>query len=540
MRTKDLLSLWAGKAVAFGCHAAKRGGSSLPGLLVNRLNPGFVKSASSAQPYGNVIVTGTNGKTTTARMILCILREAGLRPAHNRTGANLMSGIATTFVETYSLGGRPRSDIGLLEVDEATVPRACAELKVAGLVVTNLFRDQLDRFGELDHTLALIRKGLEKTPEGTFVAVNADDPLVASLGAAAGTKRRMIYYGWKSTKAADEGIEPNEWIKPSKGIGIEIKEAADIRHCLHCGNPYLYREVHYAHLGVYECQACGSKRPDPTVALIDYRSEAEAAGKPGGSVTGLDGPVTKAGGCVTEPGGSVTKPCRSITEPSDVIEPPDATDPGNVTEPAGSVINVATPLGPLEARISVPGVYNLYNALAAISAAIGLGIDLDTIRRGLLGFRASFGRMEVVEVGDKRVFLALVKNPAGYNQVIRTLLQTEGEKNLVLCINDNYADGRDVSWLWDVDFEALAQSRDRIRFIITSGIRAFDMAVRLKYAGFDESLITTDEDLRRALSEGVSRTPPRGTLYVLPTYTAMLEVRKILQRSRCVKPFWRV
>lgn len=471
MNVKDIVSLWMGKAVAFGCRATRLGGSSLPGLLVTRVNPRFIGKAAGGHPHGDLVVTGTNGKTTTTRMIFGILREAGYRPVYNESGANLLSGIATTLVEDLSLSGRSKSDIGLFEVDEATTPRVCGDLKVAGLVITNISADQVDRFGELDHTLALIRQGLREMSKEAFLAVNADDPLVASLGQEVGADQEVIYFGRQDQTPPDarDGTE---------GRILQEAKTTDARQCPKCGATYVYKAVYCGHLGVYECEACGVKRPDPNVSLVQYH------GYTGGTGTVI----------------------------------------------TGYVITVKTPLGQLVTRIPVSGAYNIYNALAAISAGIGLGIDLPAIKKGLEGFSASFGRMETILVGNKRVVFALVKNSAGCNQVIQTILQSEGKKSLILCVNDNPSDGIDVSWLWDVDFESLAREHDQIEFIIGSGTRASDVSLRLKYAALPESLVTSLENPHEALREGLKRTNLHSTLYVLPTYTAMLKMRASLKR----------
>jgi len=257
---------------------------------------------------------------------------------------------------------------------------------------------------------------------------------------------------------------------------------ADIKRCPVCGSEYEYDAVYYAHLGSYRCPSCGRSRPELHVRLTKY-----------------------------EPLGA-----------------------------RGSRLAIATQEGRLDVSLRIPGIYNAYNALAATACGMALGIPLPVIDQALHEFTSSFGRMELVEIGNKSAFIALVKNPTGFNEVIRTLLEGEERKHLVIAINDKYADGRDVSWLWDVDFERLAGRQGSIDFVVTSGIRAEDMAVRLKYAGLDQKLVRVTKDLGQALRYGLDATPKGGVLYVLPTYTAMLEIRDVLRAMGYARPFWEV
>jgi len=448
-----------GKAAMLLSRMTGRGGSTLPGRVALAIDPLIVRKLAGQASLGNVVVTGTNGKTTTSRMIAGIAAGAGLRITNNRTGANLIYGVASVYLGACDWLGRVSTDLGVIEVDEATVPAAVRELSPIGVVVTNFFRDQLDRFGELETTVSLVRRGIAGMPEGSFVCVNADDPMAAGLGREAGLK--VTYFGVDAP-----GLESGETV-----------QAADVKNCLRCGSPYEYSAVYYAHLGVYRCPSCGLGRPAPEVALV--------------SVARND----------------------SFQE-----------------------IEVVTPQGTLDVRLPVPGLYNAYNALAAVACCLSLGFSPAVIAEGLGRYGGSFGRMESIEIDGRRALLALVKNPAGFNEVIRTVLEGAGGKTLLICINDNYADGTDVSWLWDVDFEKL--SGPAVARVICSGIRAEDMAVRLKYAGLDTSTITIERDMRKALRMGLDGVPVGGTLYVLPTYTAMLRMREIVHDMGCTRMFW--
>ncbi|MCR4398297.1 MAG: Mur ligase family protein [Firmicutes bacterium] len=460
MGLRGYLALWVAKAVTAACRTLGRGGSTLPGRVALLLDPRILSKLAARVRLGNLVVTGTNGKTTTSRMIGAVARKAGLRVVSNRSGANLIYGVASSYIQASDLLGRPDADVGIIEVDEATVPTATRELNAHGAVATNFFRDQLDRFGELLSTVLLVKKGFLAMPPGSFAVLNCDDPLVSNLGRDyAGP---ILYYG----------VEDRSLFASGRA------QTADITNCLDCGAALEYDGVFYAHLGLYRCSACGLSRRTPDVALLSYTSR-----------------------------------------------------------PPGSRLVVGTPRGELRIDLPVPGAYNAYNALAAISCCLGMGLSPEDIVAGLESYGGSFGRMESLRVGDRTVLIALVKNPAGFNEVIRTVIEGPEAKNLVICINDNYADGTDVSWLWDVDFERLA-APGLVEWVIASGLRAEDMALRLKYAGLDPVLVTIENDLRKALELGLSRLPPGGTLYVLPTYTAMLGIRRVIHDMGYARMFW--
>lgn len=459
-----LLAVWIGKLAILASRIFGWGGSTLPGRLARKIDQRVLVKLSRQSRDGNIMITGTNGKTTTAKMVSNVAGASGLSITHNRAGANLITGLTAAYLNSADWFGRVRSDLGLLEVDEATIPRASEEVSPKAMVVTNFFRDQLDRYGELEHTVAFIRRGLKlMRPEG-YAVLNSDDPLVANLGLE--LPSRVIYYGIE-----DESVGQSE-----------MTQTTDAKHCVACGEPYEYFIYYYAHLGKFRCPRCGNQRPRPRV----YASEIVSEGA------------------------------------------------------RGSRLHIVTPEGDFWAGITIPGLYNVYNALAATAAGVALGISLTNIKSGLEAFASHFGRMELIRMGEKEVFMALVKNPVGFNEVVRTINQTAERKNILIAINDKYADGTDISWLWDVDFEMLASRQESIKFMVASGIRAEDMAVRLKYAGVDTEKIRIENDLRKALRIGLDSIDPGEILYVLPTYTAMLEMRDIIAKMGYVKKFWEV
>ncbi|GAC1315399.1 MAG: MurT ligase domain-containing protein [Chloroflexota bacterium] len=431
----------------------------IAGHLVPRLAPTALRDITRRLPHGSIVVSGTNGKTTTTRLISHILRGAGWRPIHNRAGANMLSGLFTAVAQGTDWQARPRGDVGLFEVDEATIPRALLHIEPRALLLHNIFRDQLDRYGEVHFVANLWHDAVARLPAQSTVVLNADDPLAAGL--VAGSDRRVLTYG----------IDDASVGSPT------LPHAADARLCPVCGGPLRYDVVFYGHLGHYACSRCSFARPAPDVVA----STIQLLGDEGTSVT------------------------------------------------------MSAPDGVIRARLQLPGLYNVYNALAAVAAATTMGVRRDVIARGLETFTAAFGRLERIQVEDRQLFLALVKNPVGFTEVLRTILTPPGRRTLLIAINDLFADGTDVSWLWDVDFERL---EDRVNVVVSSGLRGEDMAVRLKYAGVAPERIKVEPDLRRGLEIALAAAEPQETVYVLPTYTAMLALRDVLRQTGYVRGFW--
>ncbi len=440
------------------------GGSTVPGVVARRVDPRALTRLSRRLRRGSAAVTGTNGKTTTTRMISKILQTAGISVVNNSTGANLVTGVTAALISDSKISGRPTSEMGLFEVDEASVPKVAAEAELRILAVLNLFRDQLDRYGELAYTGKVIASAFSALPEDGAVVLNADDPLVASLGRSAG---EAVYYG------VDE---------PALDTG-RLQHIADSKDCPLCGTPLAYDTVYMGHVGVYDCQNCSFGRPE-----LAYRASR----------------VRLAGARGTE-------------------------------------FLLSTPAGETGVRVNLPGLYNAYNALAAAAVAGEAGVGLEEISRGLSEFGGAFGRVERVRAGEREAFLLLIKNPVGFNEILRTFVTGGEARNVLIAINDNHADGRDVSWLWDVDFEMLADARAESRTsgmeaFMVSGTRAEDMAVRLKYADLPVGPVIPDRG--EAIKAALEATPSGETLYVLPTYTAMLEIRATLSELGYTHPFW--
>jgi lipid II isoglutaminyl synthase (glutamine-hydrolysing) len=431
------------------------GGTTLPGRVLVKLEPGAIERLAAGLERGSIVISSTNGKTTTAGMIAGILRAAGRDPVHNRAGSNMHWGVATALLEQ-------RGDEGLFELDEAWLPRVAPQLRPRLLVLGNLFRDQLDRYGELER-LADEWAELVESMTGVGLALCADDPLIADLGRDKELRRRegVTYFG----------IEDRSQALP------ELQHAFDAKHCRRCGAPYKYDRAFVGHLGHYTCPNCDADRPTPDVAATKIE------------LRGM----------------------------------------------SGSRIEVTTPEGDLEVDLPLPGLYNVYNALAAITAGLRSGVPLATIGEGLAATRAVFGRVETIEVQGKPVSILLIKNPAGANEVLRTLsLEREGEGlDVWIALNDRIADGRDVSWIWDADFELLS---DGVRRVVCAGTRAPEMALRLKYAGWPTDRIEVADGIESSLDAAVAQAPER--LFALPTYTALLELRRMLSDRGLAADYW--
>lgn len=465
---RDAAAVAAARVAATATRAVRAGGgTTFPGRLAMAIAPGIIGRLTARLARGVVLISGTNGKTTTARLLSGIFEAGGVAPIHNRAGANLLSGIASALVASSTSGGTPRGDVGLFEVDEFTLPAAVDATRPSVVVLLNLFRDQLDRYGEIDIIADRWRRALRSLPASATVAYNADDPTVADVGRAHGG--RTVVFGLED--APDHRHDART-----------LEHAADARYCYTCGRLYEYALVTLGHMGHYRCPQCGVRRPRPEVRASRIRLR----GADGAEVT-------------LELGGTT----------------------------GGASVSLSTVL---------PGLYNVYNATAAAAGALALGLDAETIVRGLAATAPAFGRGERVTIEGREVLFLLAKNPAGFNEVLRTVLLGEQTPVVLIAINDLVADGRDISWLWDVDFEML---RDRARAIVVTGIRAEDMVLRLKYAGVAPERIMIEKDWWRALERGRGALREGERLYVLPTYTAMLQIRDVLVRKGYVSGFWK-
>jgi lipid II isoglutaminyl synthase (glutamine-hydrolysing) len=467
----------AGKASGLATRLLGRGGgTALPGLIAQTMYPGVLRALTSQLPAGALVVTGTNGKTTTSRMLGSILEEAGLEPLHNRSGSNLERGLVSTMVDAATPSGSLPSELkaGLFEVDEAALPVVLGNIRPKVALFNNLFRDQLDRYGEIDTIHRKWQAAIPKLGPSSTLVLNADDPAIASLVTTPGLRAKPLLFGIDDPRYSLDALP----------------HAADSILCPRCASRLDYSLILLGHLGHWRCPSCGLERPRPDVIATKVELHGTAA----------------------------------------------------------SNLMIETPTGNLEVKLQVPGLYNAYNGLAAVTAALAFGIAPDKMKAGIEKFTAAFGRIERIDVpGGKQLLMALVKNPVGFNEVLRMLFPLEerlGEqqvkpKHLLIIINDLIADGRDVSWLWDVDFEIISAASGLVSSVHVSGTRDSDMAVRLKYAGVETEKLHIESAIDRALNAALNVLPEGETLYVLPTYTAMLDFRKMLHGRGWVKShFW--
>jgi lipid II isoglutaminyl synthase (glutamine-hydrolysing) len=447
-------AVWAGKATGTLSRVTGRGGgTTLPGDVARAIDPKILTRLSQDLTQGSVVITGTNGKTTTARLVTWLLEGVGHRVVSNRAGANLIYGVTAAALDKAGAGGRLKADWGVFEIDEASLPRAVEEIRPKATLVLNLFRDQLDRYGELESIAKKIEKTLSGAGENDHVILNADDPRVAEIGLS--LPHRPQWFGLDDIAIASK----------------ELPHAADARTCPKCGASLRFIAVYVGHDGVYECPNGDFKRPVPDISASDIQLD------------GFDG--------------------IALTIKGTRIE---------------------MPLG---------GLYNCYNVVAAYATACSLGLDGRYIAERLKTFKAAFGRQERIEYRGRHLILVLSKNPAGFNETVRTAVDLAHGTNFVIGLNDRKADGTDVSWIWDVDFEQL---KGKARTVIPAGNRAHDLAVRLKYAGVDAQPPETDPG--GALDALLKTTSEGDTAHLLCTYTAMLDLRAELVKRGWAQPYW--
>ena len=425
---KRLLAIWLGKIINFISSMGKFGaGSTWPGHVSLKINPKIISQLTSQLKKGTILIAGTNGKTTTVKLISQILKEENPDIIINDSGANLLNGLASTLINKSDWLGKIKASWAVFETDEATLPLALAETEPKIVIILNLFRDQLDRYGEIDLIAEKWQQALKKLSLETTVILNADDPHVAFLGK--GLRNRVFYFGLN---------DKNLFL-------AKMEHAVDTVYCPSCNAKLDFEGVFFSHLGFWSCPGCRFSRPTPNLFVWDY---------------------------------------------------------------------------PLS------GTYNRYNTLAAVLAAKILGVEDQKINLSLQKFKPAFGRQEKINLNGKNVQILLAKNPAGFNECLRTLKDFPGQKKTVLLVlNDRIPDGQDVSWIWDVDFEII---KENVSSLLVSGDRAFDLDLRLKYADFPLEKTEVKIDLKEALKKGLATIPPKETFYILPTYSAMLEVRKIL------------
>ncbi|HEY1564047.1 MAG TPA: MurT ligase domain-containing protein [Gaiellaceae bacterium] len=443
-------------AAARGVAALSRrlgagGGTTIPGKLLAELDRSAIDRLAARLASGIAVVSATNGKTTTTAMTAEILRPRH-RLAHNAAGANLVSGVASALLSAGD------ADLGLFEVDEGALPELVERLRPRAVCLGNLFRDQLDRYGELELVAERWRAAAAGLAAETRLVFDADDPQLAFVGEA-------------HPGSVGFGLDDPRLARPS------LQHAADSKYCVRCGTPYDYAAAYVGHLGDYRCPRGDHARPALEVAAREIE------------LHGLE----------------------------------------------RASFRLDTPEGSRPIELRLPGLYNVYNAVAAAALARALGADLDEVAAGLGRFSAAFGRFERIEIGGKRLLLLLIKNPAGANEAVRTLVDGGSPRALVVALNDEIADGRDVSWIWDVDFEPLLPGLERL---VASGGRAAELALRFRYGGLGEDAIELEPDIGKALDRGLDLTPDGGELVVLPTYTAMLGLQRLLASRGLTKPYW--
>lgn len=420
----------------------KSSGTSFVGMSALKLCPKFLSYAKGYVKKGNsVAVTGTNGKTTTSGMIAHIFDRAEGNVIHNVKGANMLTGVANVFA--LNILPFKSFNYAVIESDEAYLTKLYDSYKTDLLVVTNLFRDQLDRYGELATTANYIKNAIDKNSDQLLI-LNADDPLVMNFG--------------KGKNAKFFGFEQVEFCAD---VHDASNSPAEVFNCVCCQNPLSYSKRYMAQEGHYYCESCDFKRPEP-----DYKGYVKIH--------------------------------------NDYSE-----------------LRVEVNAKFYDFKVNQIGLYNAYNALAAIACAFEKGITYDVIKEAMLSYQAIFGRAERRIILGHDVLIQLIKNPTGASEVLKTI---DIEANIVIAINDNYADGRDISWLWDADFEKL---KDAKKLIITSGTRAKDMALRLKYAGIEQDRIIVEEDIKKAIELAIRPEDDTDRVTILPSYTALLKINKM-------------
>jgi UDP-N-acetylmuramyl tripeptide synthase len=434
--------------------AGRGGGTTVPGLLLLKVRPAAVSDLAAALPQGSIAISATNGKTTTARLVVDASQSAGLGVAANPSGSNLLRGVATALLESRNAG----ADVGVFEVDEAALPATAQEISPGVVVLMNLFRDQLDRYGELEGIVDSWSDLLGRLPSDTTVIGNADDPAIVGL---LEDRPGRVFFG-----VADTSIG-----RPA------LPHAADTTRCRHCESELVYGLVTIGHMGHWHCPNCDWRRPEPDVT-------AEAV-----QLAGL----------------------------------------------GGQTLTVAAGGETVELRVELPGLHNSYNVTAALATTLAMGLDLATSATAMSATRAAFGRAEKVEVGDRRLVMLLAKNPTGANENVQTLLLEAGAFDVLVILNDRTADGQDVSWIWDVDYEPLIP---RLASLTLAGDRAYDLALRFRYAGMEANQLTVVPDIAAALDAALAAIAPGSTLYALPTYTAMLDLRAVLVERGITHAFW--
>lgn len=444
------IALIVAKLITLTLKAKGSGATAAPGLIALKIDPNLISKLCAKISGGSIVISGTNGKTTTARLTFDTLSK-DYKIIHNRQGSNLMRGIASALISKTTLSGKVMGNLAIWETDEATLPAAIKETSPQTVVLLNLFRDQLDRYGEVETTRQRWQETILKLPKTATLILNADDPGVASL------------YKSFSGKIVTFGINDAK-ISTTQTTGV-----LDIKNCPICQSKFIYKTYTFGHLGDYKCTKCDFKKPGIDIAAsnLSFGRDFETSA------------------------------------------------------------NIKIASKNYKTTYNLPGIYNVYNVLAAASIATALKISPNKILDSIRNFTPVFGRFQKVQIKDKKIYIFLIKNPTGASEVIK-VLSAYDNINLLTILNDNFADGTDVSWIWDTNWEALSQKTGSL-FI--SGTRAWDMATRLKYAGFKLSKDNVYEQITNSIEAALSMMNKNNTLFILPTYTALLSLEQILKKE---------
>lgn len=436
MSVRRLIAIWTAKIVSTLCRISGRQGATLAGKIALKVDPNILKDLSGQVREKIFVVCGTNGKTTTNNLLCSAIEAEGKKLVCNNTGSNMLQGIVSAFVLAAGLNGRLDADYACLEVDEASTLRIFPHVKPDYMVLTNLFRDQLDRYGEIESTMDMLRRAMQMVPEMT-VMVNGDDPISSYVAMQSGNPYQAYGISEKVFDAA-----------------AEVKEG---RFCQKCGAQLEYTVHHYSQLGTYRCPDCDFARPEIAFEASQI---------------------------------SLTDGIRFEVEGRNIA-------------------------------VNYRGFYNIYNILAAYSAARAAGLELPHYEEMLTRYNPQNGRMEQFDIGGTHVMLNLAKNPAGFNQNVALVMDDPKDKDVIVVINDNAGDGTDVSWLWDVDYDQFGA--DNVRSLTVCGIRRLDMQLRMKYVGVP---CKVSEDVKTAIEDRLKN--GCGNLYVLVNYTALFSTRELL------------
>ena len=462
MKIRRLTAIWTAKIISTVCRLSGRQGVTLAGKAALKIDPSILEGLAAQVREKIFVVCGTNGKTTTNNLLCAAIESEGKKLVCNRTGSNMLQGVAAAFVLAADWSGRLKADYACLEVDEASAQYIFPQVKPDYMILTNLFRDQLDRYGEIDTTMELLNRAVKTVPEMTVI-VNGDDPLSAYL-VMEGTNPYLTFGIAGTSKAATGEIETSAGeCNEKQQLSQEVRDGG---FCKKCGARLEYDFYHYGQLGGYHCTKCSFAHPE-----TDFEAEA----------------VDLRNGLAFD-----------IKTNEDMVQ---------------------------HISVNYRGFYNIYNVLAAYSAFKAAGMDTAHFVQMLQKFQPQNGRMECFWIKGCKVTLNLAKNPAGFNQNIEAMMTDREAKDVMIAINDNAADGTDVSWLWDVDFD---QMRDQtVDSITVCGIRCLDMQLRLKYVNIEAEAVA---DIRKAIEQKTAQ--GSTNLYVLVNYTALFSTRKLLAEMR--------